>query len=502
MSKNAPLSKTIRLRQRYWVVLSLTLGLTGCSLAPSYERPALSVPKTQQASVLVEGFGLSSTPTEINLSQNEEHLIAEVSPEGGLRPLVQLSLSFNRDFRVAVLRIEEAQSLYRTARSDRTPTVAAGFERDRQQFDNAAINERYGQDLTFASVGISNFELDFFGRVRSLSEAARHDYLATIYGQQSARSALIAEVARLYLLERLTAAQQVDARLIDDAEQTILGRAEGLQVEGAASFDDVASQHAKAQDAHLRLAAATAEHARSLQALLLVTGYAKPLPPMNNVESVEVAPADLGTPQWLVDMPSQRLLERFDVRQSEERLKAANANIGAARAAFFPSIKLSTGIGIASDSLRTLFEGGNGTWLFSPQLSLPLFDGGRNRANLNLAEVRKQIAVAQYEKTVQTAFREMADVLTERQHVLERVRSEKVLSALAQSKAQRTLAELEAGGADRTLLLASRIRVAQADMVWQQARQALLLNRLDIYRVLCGVDTAPAQLLSDNESSQ
>ncbi len=443
----------------------------------------------------------ASTPGEINLSQDEERLITELSPEGTLRPLVHLSLGFNRDFRVAVLRVEEAQALYRTARSDRTPTVAAGFERDRQQFDNAANNERYGQDLTSISVGVSDFELDFFGRVRSLSDAARHDYLATTYGQQAARGALVAEVARLYLLERLTAAQQADARLIDDAEQTILDMVEGQQVEGAASFDDVASQHAKAQDASLRLAAATAEHDRSFQALLLVTGYAQPLAPMN-VMPVEVAPTELGTPAWLVDMPSERLLERFDVRQSEERLKAANANIGAARAAFFPSIKLSTGVGIASDSLRTLFDGGNGAWLFTPQLSLPLFDGGRNSANLNLAEVRKQIAVAQYQKTVQTAFREMADVLTERRHVLERVRSERVLTALVQSKARRVSAELEAGAADRPLRLASQIRLAQADIAWRQARQALLLNRLAIYRVLCGVDAAPAQLLFDNESSQ
>jgi len=500
MSTNAPLSKPIRSRQRCWSVLWLTLSVTGCSLAPTYERPSLPVPQTQMTSVMGEGLGGASTPGGINLSQDEERLITELSPEGTLRPLVQLSLGFNRDFRVAALRVQEAQALYRTARSDRTPSVAAGFERDRQQFDNAANNERYGQDLTSISVGVSDFELDFFGRIRSLSDAARHDYLATTYGRQVVRGALVAEVARLYLLEQLTAAQQADARLIDDAEQTVLGMLEGQQVEGAASFDDVASQHAKAQDAHLRLAAATVEHDRSLQALLLVTGYMQ-LPAIK-VKPIEATPVELGTPAWLVDMPSDRLLERFDVRQSEERLKAANANIGAARAAFFPSIKLSTGVGIASDSLRTLFDGGNGAWLFSPQLSLPLFDGGRNRANLNLVEVRKQIAVAQYEKTIQTAFREMADVLIERRHALERVRSERVLSALAQNKVQRVTAEIEAGGADRTLLLAAQIRVAQVDVAWRQARQALLLNRLAIYRVLCGVDAVPAQLLSDSESSQ
>ncbi|NWB99644.1 efflux transporter outer membrane subunit [Pseudomonas gingeri] len=494
MSTNAPLSKSIQSRLCYGAVLLLALGVAGCSLAPTYVRPSLPVPKTQSTSVMGEGFEGAFTSGEIHLSQDEERLIAELSPEGMLRTLVQRSLRFNRDFRVTALRVEEAAALYRSASADRMPTVAGRFEHDGQRYESAATNERYGQDLTSISIGISDFELDFFGRVLNLSDAARHDYLATTYGQRAARGALIAEVARLYLLERLAVAQQEGARLINDAEQALLGRVEERQVEGAASFDDVAFQYAQAQEASLKLAAATAEHDRSFQALRLVTGYVQPLPPMRG-QFVEALPAELDTPVWLVDMPSERLLERFDVRQSEERLKAANANIGAARAAFFPSIKLSTGMGMASNGLSSLFDGSHGAWLFSPQLSLPLFDGGRNRANLNLAKVRQQIFVAQYEKTIQIAFREMADAL-------DRMQSQRVLRALAQSKAQRVSTELEAGATDRTFLLAAQIRVAQTDIAWQQARQALLLNRLLLYRVLCGVDATPSQQLSSYESSQ
>lgn len=503
MLMNAQLSKPIRLPPNCCLALLLALSLTGCSLAPVYERPSLPIPATQNAGVFAEGQASLAEQRDVELSQDESQLITELAPEGELRLLVQQALVFNRDFRVAVLRVDEAQALYGISRADQIPSLAAGLERDRQHFDKAATNERYGQDLTVASVGISDFELDFFGRVRSLSEATRHDFLATTYGQQAARVALVAEVAKLYLHEQLTAAQLADAQLIDDTEQTLLAIAEEQQAEGALSFDDVAARHVQAQQSHLQLQAAINEHSRGTQALLLVTGYAKPLPAMKvkPLQPVEVTTADLSTPAWLVDISSERLLERFDVRQSEEQLKAANANIGAARAAFFPSVKLSTGIGTASAGLQSLFNAGNGAWLFSPRISLPLLDGGRNRANLKLAEIRQQIAFAHYEKTVQVAFREVADVLAQRQQALDHVRSESVLSALAQNKAQRVSTELGVGGADRAALLASKIRVAQTDMAWRRARNALLLNRLALYCVFHGVGAAPAQPSSDNETS-
>ncbi|GFM56025.1 RND transporter [Pseudomonas cichorii] len=470
-------------------MLSLALSIAGCSLAPDYRRPSLPVPVAQ-------GADLQTAPHPLMpgmpLSADEIRLLTELEPNGELQCLVQQGLVFNRDFQVASLRVKEAQALAGITRADRLPTLAASLERDKQHFDNAALNERYGQNLKYASVGISDFELDFFGRVRSLSEAARHDYLATSYGQQAARSALIVEVARLYLAERLASARQGDARRIDEAQQTLLGMAEEQQAAGAISFDDVAQEHVRAQDTRLQVQEAITDHARASQALMLITGYATPLAREPEPSGPQVFP-DPETPAWLADMPSQRLLQRFDVRQSEEHLQAANANIGAARAAFFPSVRLSTGAGLASDGLRSLFDAGSGTWLFSPQISLPLFDAGRNRANLDLAQVRKDIAVAQYEQTIQGAFREVADVLVQRQLVLERLRSQQILIALARSKAQRISTALDVGGASRLSLLSSRILIARTDMAWRQVRHDLLLNRLDIYRVLSGTDAAPAQ---------
>ncbi|MBV6659748.1 efflux transporter outer membrane subunit [Pseudomonas yamanorum] len=496
MSMNTRLSKPIRVHQSGCLVL--VLSITGCTLAPTYERPSSPVPPAQGASLLPGRQDMPAVPGDHELSSDEDLLISQLSPDGQLRFLVRSALTFNRDIRLAALRVQEAQALYGMTGADRLPTVAAGLERDRQHFDNAATNERYGQNLVVASIGVTDFELDFFGRVRSLSDAARHDYLATTYGQQAARGALVVQVAKVYLMERLAAAQQVQARLVDATEQALLEVARTQQQEGALSVDDVVSQQVHVQRAHVQLQAATLEYARTAQALLLVTGYATPLPVM----TFEPAHLDEGTPEpsldVLVDMPSERLLKRLDIRQSEERLKAANANIGAARAAFFPSIKLSTGIGTSSDSLQSLFKSGSGAWLFTPQLSLPLFDGGRNQANLQLAEVRKQIAVAEYEHTVQVAFREVADVLARRRQLLDDLRSESALSRLAQDTAKRVAIELDVGGAGSTVMLTSKLRLAEADMAMRQAHQAVLLNRLDIYRVLLGVDAAPSQLISDN----
>lgn len=485
MPTNTLLSKAIRVSRHRSLLMCMgwltVLIVPGCSLAPDYQRPALPVPATLASGVVAVG----TSPASVQLTADEESLIAELAPKGELRALVQSALAFNRDFRVAGLRVEEARAMRGVSAADRFPTIAAGLERDRQHFDDKAADERYGQDISIASLGVSNYELDFFGRLRSLSDAARHDYLATAYGQQAARSALVAEVAQAWLAERMAAALQVDAQTISDTRSMLLDLAEGQQRAGAISLDDVALQRAQGLNAKQQLQDAVSDHASASQALLLLSGYSAPLPVMT-LDAAQSQAAATETPAWLVNLPSQRLLERFDVRQREEALKAANANIGAARAAFFPSITLSTGIGVQSDSLSRLFSHGSGAWLFSPQLNLPLFDGGRNRANLDLAQVRKQIAVAEYEKTIQTAFREMADVLTRRQQALDHVRDDVERVALVQEKVRRMAFELDAGSADRSAPLASAIRVAQADATFRRSLNELQQNRLDLFRVLHG----------------
>ncbi|WP_116895198.1 efflux transporter outer membrane subunit [Pseudomonas syringae] len=483
MPMSTPLSKRIRNRRRYCLAMLASLVLSGCSLIPAYQRPALPVPVDQVSAVVAA----ANTSTAVVLSADEEALAGELSPKGELRGLLQSALAFNRDLRVAVLRVEETRAMRGITRADRFPTLAAGVERDRQHFDNAAADERYGQDISIASVGVSDFELDFFGRVRSLSEAARHDYLASTYGQLAARSALIAEVARAWLAERLTAAVQQDAQAVHEARLMLVKAAEEQQRQGALSLDDLMAQRLDTLTAQQQVQDAASDHANASQALLLLTGYSTALP-ATKPDTPALTAALVETPAWLSNLPSQRLLERFDIRQREEALKASNANIGAARAAFFPSIKLSTGVGLQSDSLRTLFSNGSGAWLFTPQLNLPLFDGGRNQANLDLANVRQQIAVAEYEKAVQNAFREMSAVLTRRQQALNHVRNEVERVALVQEKVRRLSFELNAGAVERTALLVSTLRIAEADAAARKSLDALQQNRIDLFRVLRGAE--------------
>ncbi|MDF7793768.1 efflux transporter outer membrane subunit [Pseudomonas syringae] len=483
MPMSTPLSKRIRNRRRYCLAMLASLVLSGCSLIPAYQRPVLPVPVDQVSAVVAA----PNTSTALVLSADEEALAGELSPKEELRGLLQSALAFNRDFRVAVLRVEEARAMRGITRADRFPTLAAGVERDRQHFDNAAADERYGQDISIASVGVSDFELDFFGRVRSLSEAARHDYLASTYGQQAARSALIAEVARAWLAERLAAAVQQDAQAVHEARLMLVKAAEEQQRQGALSLDDLMAQRLDTLSAQQQVQDAASDHANASQALLLLTGYSTVLP-ATKPDTPELTAALVDTPAWLSNLPSQRLLERFDIRQREEALKASNANIGAARAAFFPSIKLSTGVGLQSDSLRTLFSNGSGAWLFTPQVNLPLFDGGRNQANLDLAKVRQQIAVAEYEKAVQNAFREMSAVLTRRQQALNHVRNEVERVALVQEKVRRLSFELNAGAVERTALLVSTLRIAEADAAARKSLDALQQNRIDLFRVLHGAE--------------
>jgi multidrug efflux system outer membrane protein len=481
MPSTALLSKPIKLSKRPCSVLLLIGMLAGCSLAPGYQTPELPVPENQKGT-RVTGSPSSTTNPVATLSDEEKQLLAGLDSSAKLPHLVEQALDFNRDLRLALLRVEQARAQYGITRADRLPTVALGLQRNRQHLHDKAADERYGQDISVASVGISDFEMDFFGRVRSLSDAARHDYLATRYGAQAARKALIVEVARLFLQERLQAGLQADAQIIADNKDRLLALLASQQLEGAVAQDTVESERMDTRRAAQQLQDAIAEHDRALQALSWVIGYQTAL----SIPTTQTALIDLDTPAWLAELPSQRLLQRFDVRQCEEALRAANANIGAARAAFFPAITLSTGAGIASPRLSTLFSSGTGAWLFTPQLNLPLFDGGRNQSNLDLATVRQQSAVAQYEKTVQDAFREIADLLTQRQQALANATTQIDVNALTAIKAKRLAQQIAVGATDRSELSTSTIRLAESDIELRKAAYQLLFNRLALYRALSG----------------
>ncbi|HBO1619574.1 TPA: efflux transporter outer membrane subunit [Pseudomonas aeruginosa] len=455
----------------------------GCSLTPGYERPAQSLP-------MLSG-SMSPAPTDQDmhtlLSPEELKFLDGLDGSGQLKVLAVRGLQHNRDYAVAVLRVDQARAEYGLADADSLPTLRAGGQVERQHFNNKTLNETYGQRFSAATVGISDFELDFFGRVKALSESARHEYLATEFGQQAARKALIAEVAHRYLFMRAAASRQQGADALLVHRKTQLRLAQKQESAGDISREELQAVHALQAQAEQQAEEASLQLDKARNALEHEIGYELAIDTDRQQGPSE---AEKPAPIWLANLTSEHLLQRFDVQAAEERLKAANASIGAARAAFFPSITLSTSSGIASEHLHDLFSSGTGTWLFAPQINIPLFDGGRNQANLDLAKVRKEVGIANYEKAIQSAFRDMADGLHEREALLQRARSQSALNDIAQEQLVSRQAQARRGDVSRLDELAAHIQAVQTEQALLETRLAIQLNLLSLYRVLYGADAS------------
>lgn len=457
------------------------LGLSGCSLIPDYQRPPLPVPAHQ---------GLwhrqdAAPAAGVDLSPDERQLLAAVSADALLPELVGQALAGNRDYRITQLRVEQARAQLGARQADRWPTLGLAVQRPRQRFADQALDERYQQDLATATLGVDAFELDFFGRVASLGEEARHQLLASAYGQQAARGALVAEVARLFLLAREADAQVFSAQAMAALSDELVQRTRARIAAGDLAPAALEPLTQAALDARQLEQQRLSQRTQAYGALAWVTGY-------RLAPSPSAAPAPAGPPPELpgelADLPSSRLLERLDVRAAEERLQAANASIGAARAAFFPSIRLSTAVGLASPQLQDLFSAGQGLRLLTPSLSLPLFDGGRNQANLDAARTARDLALAAYERTLQDAFRELADGLEERRLLLAQRQTLAAQLQLSQARRQRLARQWQAGAGDPGASLQTGLDGLRAGEALRQTDQALRLNRLRLYRALHGLD--------------
>jgi multidrug efflux system outer membrane protein len=449
--------------------------LTGCALAPEFARPDAPVAATYPAAAQ----GATSQPGRITADSGWRAFF----PDPRLQALIESALASNRDLRSAALRIEEARAQYHIQSADLLPNIntIAGASRTAtaagvSPSGRSTVNTSYQAGLNLAA-----FELDFFGRVRSLNEAALAQYLATEEARRAAQISLVAEVAKAYLAVRAFAEQQELAQRTLESRQTAYRLAQQRFEVGASSALDLRQNEVLMQTARVSLAALTRQHAQAVNALTLLAG--RPLAdlpaalPLESQRIVTDIPAGL---------PSALLTRRPDIRASEQRLRAANASIGAARAAFFPRISLTAGLGTASNELSGLFEAGSRTWSFMPQLVLPIFDAGRNRANLELAQVRKHIAVAEYEKTVQVAFREVADALVARGMLDEQIEAQEQVQH-AQAERLR-LAELrhQNGIASSLEVLDAQRELFAARQSLIQARLLRLANAVDLYRALGG----------------
>lgn len=444
-------------------------GLSACSLIPQYERPAAPVP--------------SAYPVETEATQQPLSGWREFFPDQRLQALIAAALEHNRDLRIAALRIEEARAAYRIQSADLLPSVgvAASAARARTSADQSPTGTATTGSNYQVGLSLAAFELDFFGRVRSLSEAALAQYLATEEARRAAHIALVGSVANAYLAERGFAEQLEVARQTLESRQRSLELARQRFEVGASSALDLRQNETLYHSARVSAAALARQHAQAENALALLVG--RPLTELPAPQALSQVSIVSDIPAGL---PSDLLVRRPDIRAAEQSLIAANANIGAARAAFFPRISLTAGVGTASGELSGLFDSGSGTWSFMPQLVLPIFDGGRNRANLDLAQVRRNVAVAEYERSIQTAFREVADALVARASLDEQVEAQR---AVLEAQAERLkLAEqrFSAGVASSLDVLDARRELFQAEQALVQVRLARLTNSVDLYRALGG----------------
>ena len=487
------------------------LALAGCtSLAPDYARPMLPVPATLNGTNGPNGPEGTALAPETGPMGWQEFL-----QEPRLRELVALALQNNRDLRVAVLAIEKARAQYGVEQSNRFPAVGATAAGNRTRTaDDLNTSGRSPTSSQYsAQLGFSSYEIDFFGRVKNLNEAALQEFLRTTENRRSVQLSLVAEVANAWLT------LDADGRRLQLAQDTLRSRQKSYELTershalGAASGLTLAQTQTTVDTARADVAAFTSQVARDRNALALLAGAPVPAallpdganpgatasPAQAASASASVAPApSLATPAATLlavpgDLPSSVLLNRPDVRAAEYTLRGAYASIGAARAAFFPSITLTASAGTASNALSGLFDGGNGTWSFAPQIRLPIFDAGRNRANLQIAETARDTALAQYDKAVQTAFREVADALAERATLAERLQAQQSLQAA-------TLKALQLSEARYRLGADSYLPVLDAQRALYSAQQTLIAlalaeqaNRITLYKVLGGswIDTHP-----------
>lgn len=452
--------------------------LSACTMAPNYTRPDAPVSPSWPAETIAD------LPPEAQKSVtaiNWKDFFA--SP--GLQQVIGTALKNNRDLRIAALNIEAARATYGIQRADLLPTIRAGSDAtiQRSSDDLSVPGQDKRTEVYQANVGVTAFELDVFGRIRSLNEAALQEYLATQEASNAVRIALIAETANAYLQlladqKNLTLTQETLAA----QEQSYALIAKRNEI-GVSSKLDVAQAQTAVETARVNLALYERFVLQDKNALTLLTGVPEgslnlPAETLDQIALMQELP---------VGLPSEVLLLRPDVRQSEHLLMAQNARIGAARAAFFPTISLTGSLGFASDNLSSLFSsGGAGAWSFMPQITVPIFEGGRNKNNLDLAEIRKDTAIAEYERTIQSAFREVADELAARKTLASQLQAQTNLVAATQSAYDISDARYKQGIDNFLSVLDAQRSLYGAQQNQIDLEKQKLTNLVNLYKALGG----------------
>ena len=455
------------------------LFLAGCSLAPSYSRPEAPVPAEWPSGPAYAERGAGQEgPAAAALAWQE------FFADRRLRALIAMALDQNRDLRVAALNIEKARAQYRIERAGLLPALDASGGGSKQRVPDTLSPTGEAQTVAqySAGLGVSAYELDLFGRVQSLKKQALAQYLASEEARRTVRISLIAEVAADYLTlaadrERLQLAG--NTLTAQQATYDLVRRRHEL---GAASKLELRQAQTRVDAARVDIARYTTLVAQDQNSLSLVVGGSLPEELLPESLSASLAAVEDLAP----GLPSEVLLRRPDILAAEQQLKGMNANIGAARAAFFPRITLTGSVGFGSDELSTLFAAGSETWAFAPRIVLPIFDAGSRWSRLRVAEADRDIALARYEKAIQIAFREVADVLAQRGTIDEQLAAQQSLTEATASSHRLSQARYEKGVDSYLAVLDAQRALYAAQQGLIGSRLTRLLNLVTLYKALGG----------------
>lgn len=451
--------------------IAISLLLAGCTnFAPAYRQP--EVPLAEKW----VGVALKNQENTLAVEQLDWR---DFYRDPRLQKLIETALQYNHNLRTAALNVQVSEKQYGITRAAELPTVNAngGYTRNRTA-GSGFISEQYN-----AGLGVSNFELDFFGRVKNQSQAALNQYFQTREARDSAQLAVMSSVAKTYFQWRIA------EELRQLAQQTLNSRQKSYKLtqlrfqEGIASGTDLST-------AQSSIASARSSYQQQVRAVqqaknALTTLIGQPIDSLDLPKSHYLS-RQFPDKKLLADIPSTVLLKRPDIRQAEYGLKAANANIGVARAAMFPTISLTGNLGLASGELGNLLESASKSWSFGPSVNLPIFDSGRRKANVKVAELNQKIAIESYQRAVQSAFQDVADALIARKTLSKQYAAERQGQSATAETLRLVRLQVQEGLADALNLLDAE----RADFATRQGvmgtLQLMLNNRVDLYTALGG----------------
>ena len=452
---------------------AVSLALSACAMIPKYEQPAVAVPEAFQHDTAQSGIVAASLGWQ------------DYFADPRLHRLIEIALERNTDLRGAALNAEAVRAQYMISRAALLPGINASGTGQRGRVAADLSGSAGGSDVSSAynvGLGVTSYELDLFGKVRSTSQAALQSYFASVASRDATHLSLISSVAKAYFNERYAEERMALAQRVLQTREQTYKLTQLRHRAGVISAVDLRQQEALIESAKADYASAVQarEQARNAMAVLLNQPLPADLPaglPLSRQFAIKQLPAGLS---------SEVLLNRPDIRAAEFALKRANANIGAARAAFFPSISLTGMIGTGSTELSGLFKGGNSTWTFAPSINLPIFNWGSNVANLDYAKIMQQAEIVNYEAAVQSAFRDVSDALVAREQ-LDKTYAANTQQSKAYADALRLINLRYRHGVSSALDLLDAERSSYAADTTQLATQLTLLeNMADLYKALGG----------------